>query len=79
MHKLFVKVNTGKGRQGELLPLSVLWSDGNLYPIDEVKEVKWYPGDTYATGMRYDCRLQGKPVYLYQESGSWFFEGKSKD
>lgn len=79
MHKIFVKVNTGKNRQGDILPVSVLWSDGNEYRIDEVREAKRYPGGSYAAGTRYDCRLLGKPVYLYYENGGWYFEGKATE
>ena len=75
MGKTFVKVTAEHNAQGKTVPLSITWTDGRLYAIDRVKDVRLAPSlKGGGVGRRYTCRICGKEVYLFEDEGKWFVE-----
>lgn len=75
--KVYVEVVARFDREGNLMPLSVVWEDGRTFEIDRVLDAR-RAASTKAggVGMRYLCRIQGRETYLYFEDPCWFVEGK---
>ena len=75
MAKTFVKVTAEHDENGKIKPLALRWTDGRLYEIDRVKDVRLAPSlKGGGVGMRYTCRICGKEVYLFEDEGKWFVE-----
>lgn len=77
MRKVYVDMTVNYTKEGEILPLSFVWEDGTRYPIDRVfgnqRAASLKVG---GQGIRYECRIMGKEVYVFLEDGRWFIEGK---
>lgn len=79
MGRVYVDVVTLYAKEGDVIPLKILWSDGTNYDIDKVLDVcKAASLKAGGCGLRYKCRIQGKEKYLFFETyeGKWFVEGK---
>ena len=75
--KLYVNVLAICHQDGTTRPLGVIWPDGRKFGIDTVLDIRkaaiYIAG---GTGMRYTCEICGKAVYLYDEEGRCFMEGR---
>jgi len=77
MKKVFVEVSAIFSPDGELTPKSFVWEDGIKYEIDKVYDHKKSASfKVGGQGIRYNCRIMGKEVYMFLEEGRWFMEGK---
>lgn len=77
MSKVFVDVVLMQTKDGQKVPLKVVWSDGRSFEIDRVTDVRRAASlKAGGQGMRYKCRIQGKETYLWLEEDKWFVEGK---
>ncbi|MPM60464.1 hypothetical protein SDC9_107315 [bioreactor metagenome] len=75
MAKIFVEVTALHDINGKTRPLSIKWSDGRVFEIDRVLDVRQAPSlKGGGHGIRYTCRIRGKQVYLFDEDGKWFVE-----
>ena len=75
--KVYVSVLAICNQDGTTKPLGVIWPDGRKFGIDTVLDIR--KAASYragGTGIRYTCEICGKAVYLYDEDGRWFMEGK---
>ncbi|EAX47888.1 hypothetical protein TcarDRAFT_1577 [Thermosinus carboxydivorans Nor1] len=75
MGKVFVQITAEHNVNGEIRPLSLRWTNGRIYPIDRILDVR--PAASLkggGQGMRYTCRIAGKEVYLFCDEGRWFIE-----
>jgi hypothetical protein len=82
-HKVYVDVNEDRLKDGQLLPRSFVWEDGNCYEVDKILDVR--PAASLkagGTGMRYTVRVMHKETFMYLEedgdSFKWFMERKTK-
>jgi hypothetical protein len=82
--KVYVQVTAAFGSDGRLTPLSLIWEDGQEYPIDRVLDMRPSPAlKAGGQGDRYTIRTCGKESYLFFERspkitdpnlGRWFVE-----
>lgn len=71
--KVLLEVDTA----GNQRPRVVTWEDGREYPVDRLLDVRPAPSlKVGGSGMRYTCRIQGHAVYLFEDRGQWFMEGR---
>ena len=74
--KVFVKVLAEFDLQGQLAPRILYWEDGRKFKIDRILDVRRAASlKVGGSGMRYTCRIQGKPVYLFLDGSQWYMEG----
>jgi hypothetical protein len=73
--KQFIAVTAEHGPDGRIRPLSIKWTNGRVYDIDKVLDVRQAASlKSGGQGMRYTCRISGKEVYLFCDEGKWFIE-----
>lgn len=76
-YKVYVKVEAMFSPDGKLLPVAFWWNNGYRYMIDRVTDVcRAASLRAGGTGIRYECLVSGKPVYLFFEEDRWFIERK---
>ncbi|MEN6624264.1 MAG: hypothetical protein ABFD50_22295 [Smithella sp.] len=77
MAKIFVEITARHNIDGTTRPLSLKWSDGRVFEIDKVLDIrpaasiKKYGGGG-GLGLRYTCWICGKQVYIWDQEGKWF-------
>ena len=75
MSKIFVEITARHDVNGNTRPLTLKWSDGRVFEIDRVLDVRKaasFKGG--GLGIRYTCRIRNKEVYLFDQEGKWFIE-----
>ena len=77
--KVYVDVNEDRLKDGQLLPLSFVWEDGNRYEVDKIIDKR--PAASLkagGAGMRYTVRVMHKETYMFLEEDDgtfkWFME-----
>jgi len=76
-YKVFVQIEATIDRQGRIIPRSLEWKDGIVYPIDKVLKVENHCAARSGGAMlRYTIRVNGKTSYLYQQQDGRFFAEK---
>mgnify|MGYP000999236773 CR=1 FL=1 len=78
-HKKYVDMIVRCYPDGRILPLAVYWSEGCLYEIDRVLDVR--PAVSLkagGAGTRYTCRIQGHETCVWLEGSRWFVEAKDR-
>ena len=82
--KVYVPVRVDFTAGGRMLPRSLRWEDGRVYPIDRVLDIR--PASAQKAGGRgdrYTVRIGGRETYLFFEHslteqdecpGKWFVE-----
>jgi hypothetical protein len=82
--KVYVKVTAAFSNDGKMMPLSLVWEDGQEYVIDRILDVR--PAAAMKAGGqgdRYTIRTCGKESFLFFERspklsdptpGRWFVE-----
>jgi hypothetical protein len=77
MRKVFVEVIVKYTKNGQKVPITVIWEDGTRYDIDKVVDYKRAASlKVGRQGMRFLCRIRGKDTYLWLEDDRWFVEAK---
>jgi hypothetical protein len=82
--KVYVKVSADFDADGILIPTSLTWEDGTVYPIDRVLDIRQAPAlKAGGQGDRYTVVINGHQSYLFFERnasiagnnlGRWFVE-----
>ena len=76
-NKIYVSVKAVFYPDGGFKPTSLIWEDGREYEIDRVTDIRRAASlKAGGIGIRYNCRVQGKDVYLFLEEDRWFMERK---
>ena len=58
-----------------IIPLSLVWSDGRVFEIDKVLDMRTAGSiESGGVGIRYICKIMGKEVHIFDEEGKWFME-----
>ena len=79
--RVYVKVNSDFDATGFVVPRSIMWSDGRVFPIDSVRDFR--PASDARS--RYTVLIGGEEKYLYFEKtdarqasrvGRWFVESR---
>ena len=78
-YKVYVSVTAVFSTEGVMKPVRMVWEDGRTYEIDAVCKIsRMASRKTGGSGIRYLCRILGKPVELYyEENGMWFVRRRS--
>lgn len=76
--KIYVGMLSITKPDGSIIPLRILWEDGNAWDIDRVLQVragvaKRAGGD----GICFLCRISGNEREIWYSHGVWFVEGHS--
>lgn len=75
--KKYVDVAARFDRDGNILPICIIWEDGVQYPIDRILDIRRAASlKAGGAGIRYTCRIAGKSKYLWLEESRWFVEAK---
>ncbi len=75
--KVYVKVNTDFDSTGYMQPRSIIWSDGRVFKIDEVKDFR--PASSLEKNHSGDCYtvvIHGEERFLFFEKISEFFASR---
>ncbi len=77
MRKVFIDVVVHNTKDGDLIPLVIIWEDGRRYGVDKVLDIRMAAASKVGgCGIRYKCSIQGKTTYIWSEEGKWFVEAK---
>ena len=75
--KQYISVTAIFDEDGNLLPISVIWSDGRKFPIDKVTNVRYAASlKAGGAGIRYTCMIGGNQKYIFLEDNRWFVDAK---
>ena len=71
MEKIFVQVKSKKTDNGEVIPLSLSWTDGRTWKIDRViHSCSSLSGDF--EGIRYTVIIGNEERYIYRTGHDWY-------
>lgn len=74
-HKVYIAVKAQYDELGNILPLSLKWSDGREYEIDRVIDVRKAASmKAGGIGTRYIVRIRNRERLLWLEETRWFME-----
>ena len=75
-NKVYVDVTAELSKDGDLVPKSFRWEDGQVYEIERVKDVRRAASlKAGGVGMRYTCVIDGQEKHLfYEDNNMWFME-----
>lgn len=75
-NKVYVDVTAEFSKDGDLVPKSFRWEDGQVYEIERVKDVRRAASlKAGGVGMRYTCVIDGQEKNLfYEDNNMWFME-----
>lgn len=74
-HKVFVGITAEHDINGIVKPTILHWEDGRKWDIDKVYDVRVAASlKAGGQGLRYNCLVAGKQVYLFCDEGRWFME-----
>ena len=66
--KVYVDVTAEFSKEGVLTPKSFRWTDGSVYEIQRVKDIRRAASlKAGGVGMRYTCIVNGSESYRYYE------------
>lgn len=76
--KVYVDVTAKFTKDGQLMPVNIIWQDGHTYEIQRIINVcRAASLKAGGVGMRYTCVIDGRQTYLfYEDNNMWFVEGK---
>ena len=75
--KVYVKVTSDFDATGYMLPRTIIWTDGRIFRIDEVKDFR--PACTFGSGRTGDCYtvvIGGVEKHLFFEKTSELFAAR---
>lgn len=74
--KVYVEVKAKFSLEGNLTPISIIWTDGTEYEIQRVKDVcRAASLRAGGVGIRYTCVIAGRESHLfYEDNNMWFVE-----
>ena len=79
MGKVFVDAIVKFTKEGDKIPLEIVWDDGRRFEVDRVLDVtKAASFKAGGRGTRYKCRIRGKEIYLFFDDEKWFVETGNK-
>lgn len=76
--KVYVKVQVEFSADGKMIPMCIIWEDGQRFEIDRVKDCRRAASlRAGGAGIRYTVMICGGEHYLfYEENYKWFVEAK---
>ncbi len=75
MGKKFISIVAQFSEEGKVIPMTLIWEDGRKFSIDRIVDIRKVASlKAGGIGLRYDCFIHGKQVYLYKDEDIWFME-----
>jgi hypothetical protein len=75
--KVYLPVTAKFDAGGNITPLELTWTDGHVYEIDRVLDVRRAVSlRGGGLGMRYKCRIGGREAFIWLDNDRWFVESK---
>ena len=76
--KVYVDTLVRHTKDGGSIQLSIKFSDGKTYEIDQVLDRKRAAASKVGgTGIRYSIRIGQHRTFLFEDEGLWFVEAKT--
>lgn len=73
--KRYVDIIVRWREDGQIIPLQLNWSPGQVIEIDRVLDIRQAASlKAGGQGMRYLCRIKGKERFIWLEGNRWFVE-----
>ena len=69
---VYVDVEVMSDKNGNTLPLSIIWGRGERYTIDKIYDVCRALLAQGGEALCYECKIKGKRRELYLQNGKWF-------
>ena len=78
--KVYVEVFAKFEKDGNIIPISILWQDGTIYKLDKITNICVAASlKAGGSGIRYTCIIKGVQTYLFLEKDRWFVEAKESE
>ena len=77
--KKYISVTAEFDEDGNLIPLTINWSDGRKFTIDRITDIRYSSVPCGRGGLRYTCRIAGKDKFIFFEDNRWFVEKSDKE
>lgn len=75
--KVFVDVLVKHTKDGNKVPLMIIFEDGQKYEIDKLCDRRRAAASKVGgTGIRYTIRINGRETFLFEDEELWFVEAK---
>ncbi|TYQ16535.1 UNVERIFIED_CONTAM: hypothetical protein Cloal_3082 [Acetivibrio alkalicellulosi] len=75
MKKTFIDVIVKYTKEGNKIPLEIIWTDSRKFSIDKITDIKKASSlKSGGKGIRFTCKIMGKKVYLFLDDDKWFLE-----
>ena len=75
--KVFVDVLVKHTKDGNKVPLMIVFEDGHKYEIDKLCDRRQAAASKVGgSGIRYTIRINGRETFLYEDEELWFVEAK---
>ena len=75
--KRYVDVFARFDTEGNIIPIKIIWSDGEVFFIDRVLNVcRAASLKAGGAGIRYTCRINNKETYIFLEDNRWFVDSR---
>lgn len=74
LYKRYVIIIQKVDKQGEIIPLYIIWEDDIAYKIDRILKKYNAVSEVGGCGVLYRCRIGGTIRNLFYEKNRWFIE-----
>lgn len=74
LYKRYIEVIIKQKKDGEMIPLYVVWDDGKKYKIEKIFRKERRASIVGGCGLRYSCMIEGKQRNIFYEKDKWFIE-----
>jgi len=77
LKRVYVELRVSFGADGIMTPVEIKWSDGRVFEIDRVLEVRRAASDAGSMGLRYTVKIMGRVRRLFFED-AWSETGRAR-
>lgn len=75
--KIYVDTIVKFNKNGNMIPLAIIWEDGARYDIEKVTDARNAASlKAGGVGLRFTCLVNNRETYLFLEEDRWFVEEK---
>ena len=76
--KVYIEVVEYRTAEGKVLPLQIIWEDGQKYTVDDILDTcRAASLKGGGAGLRYTVRIGGSTTYMWLEEDRFFVERKA--
>lgn len=74
LFKRYIEVILKQKKDGEMIPLYVVWDNGKKYKIEKIFNKQRKASVVGGCGLMYSCMIEGRQRNIYYEKDKWFIE-----